>query len=98
MSLVRQDKYGYTAIYNGIFNDHRLSAKAKGILVQMLSLPDDFNYSISGLTALFSDGESSIRSGLDELKSSGYLKVNRITDSKGKVVDWEYTVYNKPTI
>ena len=52
MSLVRQDEYGYTAIYNGIFNDHRLSAKAKGILVQMLSLPDDWDYSIAGLCSI----------------------------------------------
>ena len=88
----------FTVIDNCIFKDYSLSAKAKGILTQMLSLPDGWNYSIAGLTTLFSDGESSIRSGLDELKSSGYLKINRITDNKGKVVDWEYVIFEDPSI
>lgn len=99
MPSLRKVKHSnFTVIDNCIFKDYRLSAKAKGILTQMLSLPDGWNYSISGLTALFSDGESSIRSGLDELKTFGYLKVNRITDSKGKVVDWEYLIYEDPII
>ena len=88
----------YTVIDNCVFKDLRLSAKAKGLLSQMLSLPDDWNYSIAGLTTLFSDGESSIRSGLDELKDFGYLRINRITDSKGKVVDWEYVIFEDPNL
>ena len=47
----------FTVIDNCIFKDYSLSAKAKGILTQMLSLPDGWNYSIAGLTDLFSDGE-----------------------------------------
>ena len=99
MPSLRKVKHSnFTVIDNCVFKDYRLSAKAKGILTQMLSLPDGWNYSISGLTTLFSDGESSIRSGLDELKAFGYLKVNRLIDSKGKVVDWEYIIFEDPSM
>ena len=99
MPSLRKVKHSnFTVIDNCVFKDYRLSAKAKGILTQMLSLPDGWNYSISGLTTLFSDGESSIRSGLDELKTFGYLKINRLIDSKGKVVDWEYIIFEDPSM
>ena len=99
MPSLRKVKHSnFTVIDNCVFKDYRLSAKAKGILTQMLSLPDGWNYSISGLTTLFSDGESSIRSGLDELKAFGYLKINRLIDSKGKVVDWEYIIFEDPSM
>ena len=99
MPSLRKVKHSnFTVIDNCVFKDYRLSAKAKGILTQMLSLPDGWNYSISGLTTLFSDGESSIRSGLDELKAFGYLNINRLIDSKGKVVDWEYIIFEDPSM
>ena len=96
--IIKRRKRNYTTIDNTIFKDKNLSAKAKGILSQMFSLPDDWNYSIKGLSDLFSDGERSIKSGLDELKKRGYLKVNCIRDSKGRISDWMYIIKEDPTL
>lgn len=96
--IIKRRKRNYTTIDNTIFKDKNLSAKAKGILSQMFSLPDDWNYSIKGLSDLFSDGELSIKNGLDELKERGYLKVNCIRDSKGRISDWLYIIKEDPTL
>ena len=71
----RQDKLkDFTIIRNSIFKDCRLSAKAKGVACQLLSLPPTWDYSVRGLVALFDDGEASIRSALNELEEAGYLR------------------------
>lgn len=64
----------FTIIRNAIFKDYRLSAKAKGVACQLLSLPPTWDYSVRGLTTLFNDGEASIRSALSELEDAGYLR------------------------
>ena len=96
--IIKRRKRSYTTIDNAIFKDKNLSAKAKGILSQMFSLPDDWNYSIKGLSDLFTDGELSIKNGLDELKDRGYLKVNCNRDSKGRISDWLYIIKEDPTL
>lgn len=63
----------FTVIRNSIFKDKTLSAKAKGVACQLLSLPPDWDYSVKGLVTLFNDGEASIRSALTELEEHGYL-------------------------
>lgn len=63
----------FTVIANSVFKDRRLSAKAKGILVEMLSLPENWDYTLKGLTTLFSDGIDSIRQGIKELEENGYI-------------------------
>ena len=63
----------FTVIANSVFKDRRLSAKAKGILVEMLSLPENRYYTLKGLTTLFSDGIDSIRQGIKELEENGYI-------------------------
>lgn len=64
----------FTIIRNSIFKDYRLSAKAKGVACQLLSLPPTWDYSVRGLVTLFNDGEASIRSALSELEDAGYLR------------------------
>lgn len=85
----------FTVIDNGIFKDTGLSMKAKGLLTTMLSLPEDWNFSIEGLTQLFADGETAVRNALTELISNGYLTRKRVTDDKGRVVDWQYIIYEE---
>ncbi len=92
MGVIRKEKKeSYTNIDNGIFKDASLSAKAKGVLCQMLSLPDGWNYSIAGLATLFSDGESSIRSALKELEEAGYFRREQVREN-GKIARIEYVV------
>ena len=47
---------------NHHLQDKRLSLKAKGLLSYMLSLPDDWDYSLKGLTTGCRDGIDSVRS------------------------------------
>ena len=78
----------FTIIRNSIFKDYRLSAKAKGVACQLLSLPPTWDYSVRGLVTLFNDGEASIRSALSELEEAGYLRreQNREEGKFGKSV------------
>lgn len=78
----------FTIIRNSIFKDCRLSAKAKGVACQLLSLPPTWDYSVRGLVTLFNDGEASIRSALSELEEAGYLRreQNREEGKFGKSV------------
>lgn len=85
----------YTVMSNSHFRDKRMSLKAKGLLSMMLSLPNDWDYSTMGLTSLSSDGETSVRSALQELEEFGYLTRERIREG-GKIVDWEYNIYETP--
>ena len=63
----------FTVIANSVFKDRSLYAKAKGILVEMLSLPENWDYTLKGLTTLFSAGIDSIRQGIKELEKNGYI-------------------------
>lgn len=84
-SKFRQEKLkDFTVIRNAIFRDKTLSAKAVGVACTLLSLPPTWDYSVRGLVALFSDGESSIRSALTELEEHGYLRRERVRE-QGKL-------------
>lgn len=67
----------YTVMSNEHLKDKRLSLKAKGLLSVMLSLPDTWDYSISGLVAICKESETAVKSTLNELKSCGYLVVTK---------------------
>ena len=92
MSVLRKEKKGnFTVIDNAIFKDHTLSLKATGLLCKMLSLPDNWEYSVQGLSKLTSDGISSITSGLKELTNAGYFRrEQRYKD--GKFAGYEYII------
>ena len=83
----------FTVIANSVFKDRRLSAKAKGILVEMLSLPENWDYTLKGLTTLFSDGIDSIRQGIKELEENGYIVRERKRDARGRLGGMEYVIY-----
>ena len=99
MAIFRIEKNkNYTVMSNYHFRDKRLSLKAKGLLSEMLSLPDDWDYSVSGLVAINKEKEDTIKSTLKELKDAGYLVVNKILPSKetGGKITYEYVIYETP--
>ena len=100
MAILRNASRGkYTVLNNGIFRDENLSAKSLGILAKMLSLPDNWEFSETGLCSIFKkDGRSSIRSGLKELEENGYLVRSRVRDESGKLTSAEWTVSDKPML
>lgn len=96
MSVFRIEKTkNYTVMGNYHFKEKNMSLKSKGLLSLMLSLPDDWDYSIAGLVTLSNDGESSVRSALKELEQFGYLKRNRVRKD-GKIADIEYVIFEQP--
>lgn len=96
MAVFRVDRNkNYTHMANYHFRDRELSLRAKGLLSLMLSLPEDWDYSLAGLTTLSGDGESATRAALKELEKKGFLERKPIRES-GKFVDWEYLIYEKP--
>jgi hypothetical protein len=64
----------FTVVPNVILKDRRLSWKAKGIFIQILSLPEGWEFSISGLASLAKEGTKATKAGVDELVKAGYLE------------------------
>ena len=96
MAVYRVEKTeNFTVLSNHQFKDFGLSWKAKGLLSNMLSLPEDWKYSVVGLSKLTSDGVDSTRRGLLELEEKGYL-VRRPVKEKGRIIGWEYDIYEVP--
>ena len=59
-------------------------------------MPEDWNYTTRGLAKICKEGTDSIGSALKELERAGYIVRNRLRDSKGKIVDVEYVIYETP--
>lgn len=99
MAVIRVEKIkNYTVMSNYHLQDNKLSLKAKGLLSVMLSLPDDWDYSINGLVQISKENETAIKSALKELKDNGYIEIIKHTpkiSTNGKF-EYEYIVYEKP--
>lgn len=98
MSVFRVHKTkDFTVLSNYHLKDKGLSLQAKGLLSVMLSLPDDWKYSISGLAAISKEGKKAIKSTLDELKEHGYLVVTKHAPKAGdRYISYEYDVFERP--
>ena len=86
----------YTVMSNYHLRDKTLSLKSKGLLSLMLSLPEDWDYTLYGLSVICKDGLSSIRTSISELEGAGYLKRRRLRNGKGQLTDTEYTILEQP--
>lgn len=97
MSIFRVHKSNnFTVMSNTHFKERKMSLKAKGLLSLMLSLPDTWNYSVSGLVALSKDGKDSVMSALAELETFGYLERVRTINEKGQFSGIEYNIFETP--
>ena len=98
MSVFRVHKTkDFTVLSNHHLKDKDLSLQAKGLLSVMLSLPDDWKYSIGGLAAISKEGEKAIKSTLDELKERGYLVVTKHPPKSGAgYFTYQYDVFERP--
>ena len=85
----------YTVVSTNHLREKEMSLKAKGLLTIMLSLPENWDYSVIGLAALSKDGKDSVMGAIDELTEFGYLEVETKRNDKGQY-DSIYNVYEKP--
>ena len=96
MSVFRVEKNkNYTTMSNYHLRDRNLTLKTKGLLSIMLSLPEDWDYSIKGLVSICKENETAVRSALRELETNGYLIREKKQTEKG-LFDYDYTIYEEP--
>ena len=88
----------YTVMSNIHLRDKRLSLKAKGLLSQMLSLPDNWDYTLRGLAAINREQVDAIRQGVRELEEQGYVVRRRLRDEEGHMGKTEYCIYEEPRL
>ena len=86
----------YTVMSNYHLRDKRLSLKAKGLLSQMLSLPEDWDYTLAGLCYINRESKDAIRTAIHELEQAGYIHRRQTTNSGGKFAGNVYTIYERP--
>lgn len=98
MAVFRVNKNkNYTVMSNYHLKDANMSFKAKGLLSMMLSLPDDWDYSIKGIISISKENKTSIQSTLKELEENKYLKRTKKQNEKGQF-RYIYDIYEKPWV
>lgn len=99
MSVIRINKSeNFVVMSNYHLKEKNMSLKAKGLLSQMLSLPNDWDYSIEGLAKINKDNITSIKSALAELKEFGYLIVTKLLPNQTESgrIEYVYDIYEIP--
>ncbi len=87
---------GYTVMSNHHLRNKELSLKAKGLLSQMLSLPEDWDYTLAGLSFINREKIDAIREAIKELERAGYIVRSRERDEKGRLRGTDYVIFEQP--
>lgn len=93
---VYKESGNFVMVHKNFIHDSNLSWKAKGILLYLLSRPDDWQVYETEIVKHSSDGLSGLKSGIKELEQVGYIQRNRKRDDKGRLKEYEYLVYEQP--
>ena len=86
----------FTVLDNAVIRDTRLSWKALGLLVRLLSLPPNFKLRLVTLSRERPSGRDATRSGLKELEQTGYLTIVRERDVSGKFTTTNWIIQDRP--
>lgn len=99
MALFKVEKRkNYTIMSNHHLQNKNLSLKAKGLLSYMLSLPEDWDYSLAGLEANCKESKTALTTALNELKANGYVKIEKMypNQTKSKKIEYVYNIFEEP--
>ena len=97
MAVFRVEKNsGYTVMSNHHLRNRALSLKAKGLLSQMLSLPEDWDYTLQGLARINRESIDAIRQAIRELEQADYIQRSRERDEKGRLRGADYVIFELP--
>ena len=97
MAIFRVERNkGYTVMSNHHLRNKELSLKAKGLLSQMLSLPEDWDYTLAGLSFINREKIDAIREAVKELERAGYIVRSRERDEKGRLRGADYVIFEQP--
>ena len=94
---VYKESGNFVTVHKSFIHDDNLSWKAKGILLYLLSRPDDWQVYETELNKHSSDGRDSLRTGIKELEQAGYIHRTRKRNEKGQLKEYEYQVFEQPT-
>lgn len=97
MIIKKEHKHNYTCVSNEILQRNDLSMQAKGLLVYLLSLPEDWEVHKSEIWKHFRNGRDAVYRAFEELERKGYITGKKYRDKKGRF-RVEYTVYEEPNI
>lgn len=93
---VYKESGNFVTVHKSFIHDDNLSWKAKGILLYLLSRPDDWRIYETELNKHSSDGRDSLRTGIKELEQAGYIHRTRRRNEKGQLREYEYQVFEQP--
>ena len=97
MAVFRVEKTrDYTIMANHHLKNRELTLKAKGLMSVLLSLPDDWDYTLKGLACISREGVDAIREAVRELERAGYIVRTRVRNEKGQLTVTEYVIYEQP--
>jgi len=97
MAVLRTEKtQNFTIMSNHHLRNAALSLKAKGLLSQMLSLPDTWDYTLQGLSHINRESVAAIRTAILELENAGYILRHQKRDKSGKMSNTDYVIYEHP--
>ena len=99
MAVFRVPKIeNFTMMSNHHLRNKKLSLKAVGLMSKILSLPDEWDYSLKGLAKLNTDGIDGVRSAVQELEDAGYIIRRQRRDKNGRMAQSEYLVFEIPEL
>lgn len=96
MKVEKIRRKGFTVISNDVLNNTALSWKAKGIFAYLWSQSDSWNFYEVEVLKHSTDGKASLKAGLKELESAGYLKRYRVRDGKGFLRESKWILSEEP--
>ena len=86
----------YTIMANHHLKNRDLSLKAKGLLSVMLSLPEDWHFTVHGLVSICKEGRDSFSGAVRDVEEAGYIVRHRLRDKEGHINGLEYIIYETP--
>lgn len=93
--ITKKEK-GFVQIPNSILSDPNISLKAKTVLAIMLSLPDNWDFSIEGISGKCKESKDCIAKAVNELIEAGYVIRTKTRGADGRITKWEYEVFEEP--
>ena len=97
MAIFRVEKTrDFTVMSNHHLKNSKLTLKSKGLLSLILSLPEDWDYTLKGLACICREGVDAIRAAIKELESEGYIERRRLRNTKGQLTEIEYVIHEVP--
>ena len=97
MAVFRIEKtQNYTVMSNHHLRNAALSLKAKGLLSQVLSLPENWDYTLAGLSRINRESVDAIRTAVHELEREGYITRSRERKENGQLGGAEYVIHEQP--